>query len=60
MVAPHHPLAQLPQPIADQIIVQHRVIAVADTALKGAGISIGLLKGQEVLTVPNLKMKLKI
>lgn len=58
VVAPHHPLAKLPQPIADQIIVQHRVIAVADTALKGAGISIGLLKGQEVLTVPNLKMKL--
>jgi DNA-binding transcriptional LysR family regulator len=58
VVAPHHPLAQLQQPIADQIIVQHRVIAVADTALKGAGISIGLLTGQEVLTVPNLKMKL--
>ncbi len=58
VVAPHHPLAQLPQPIPDQILVQHRIVAVADTAQKGAGISIGLLKGQEVLTVPNLRMKL--
>lgn len=59
VVAPHHPLAQHSQPIPDHVIVQHRVIAVADTAQKGAGISIGLLKGQEVLTVPNLKMKLE-
>lgn len=58
-VAPHHPLAQLPEPLTDALIGQHRVVAVADTTQRGSGLSIGLLSGQEVLTVPTMEHKLQ-
>ena len=58
VVAPHHPLAQMPEPIDDTTLVQHRVVAVADSAL-GSGISMGVLAGQEVLTVGSLSTKLQ-
>jgi molybdate transport repressor ModE-like protein len=58
-VAPHHPLAQLPEPLTDAQIGQHRVVAVADTTQRGSGVSIGLLSGQDVLTVPTMAHKLE-
>ncbi len=58
-VAPHHPLANLPEPLTDALIGQHRVVAVADTTQRGSGTSIGLLSGQEVLTVPTMGHKLQ-
>lgn len=57
-VAPHHPLARLAEPLSDQVIRQHRAVAIADSARQGAGISIGLLTGQDVLTVPDMPAKL--
>ena len=57
-VAPHHPLASAPEPLSDQLIGQHRVVAVADTTQRGSGVSIGLLSGQDVLTVPTMQHKL--
>jgi molybdate transport repressor ModE-like protein len=35
VVAPHHPLAQATEPIADAVLRGHRAIAVADSALRG-------------------------
>ncbi|MDF1485129.1 LysR family transcriptional regulator [Ramlibacter sp. H39-3-26] len=59
VVAPHHPLAQAPEPLCDQTIARHRAVAVADTVQRGAGITVGLLKGQDVFTVSSLQEKLQ-
>ena len=58
-VAPQHPLAHLPEPLSDAHIAPHRVVAVADTTQRGKGVSIGLLPGQDVLTVPTMGHKLE-
>ncbi|MBK9236414.1 MAG: LysR family transcriptional regulator [Rhodoferax sp.] len=57
-VAPHHPLAQADQPIKDSVIARHRGVAVADTVQRGSGITLGLLSGQDVLTVATMQAKL--
>jgi DNA-binding transcriptional LysR family regulator len=58
VVAPHHPLANAPEPIRDDIIKQHRAVAVADTNPQGNGMTYGLLSGQPVLTVATMPDKL--
>jgi DNA-binding transcriptional LysR family regulator len=58
-VAPHHPLAALPEPLLDGQIVHQRAVAVADTAQRLAPVTVNLLTGQDVLTVPNMRMKLE-
>ncbi len=57
-VAPHHPLAALPEPLTDDLLQRHRAIAVADTTLRGSGVTLGLLAGPQVLTVPTMHAKL--
>src|SRR5262249_37445548 len=58
-VAPHHPLAALPEPLLDDRIVHERAVAVADTAQRLAPLTVNLLTGQDVLTVPSTRMKLE-
>lgn len=58
-VAPHHPLAGAPEPLSDTLIRQHRAVAVADSAQRGAGVTYGLLGGQDVFTVPSMRAKLE-
>jgi DNA-binding transcriptional LysR family regulator len=57
-VAPHHPLATAPEPLADATIQAHRVVAVADSTQRNATISVGILSGQDVFTVANMQAKL--
>jgi DNA-binding transcriptional LysR family regulator len=57
-VAPHHPLAALPEPLSDELLQRHRAIAVADSVQQGSGLTFGLLAGQDVLTVPTMRAKL--
>ncbi|SFD66420.1 LysR family transcriptional regulator [Paracidovorax konjaci] len=57
-VAPHHPLATAPEPLTDTVLRQHRAIAVADSAQRG-GVTMGLLGGQDVLTVDSMQTKLQ-
>jgi DNA-binding transcriptional LysR family regulator len=57
-VAPHHALAEAPEPLTDETIRQHRAVAVADTITRGSGITIGLLGGQDVFTVATMQAKL--
>lgn len=57
-VAPRHPLAKRPEPLSDEEIAQHRVVAVADSTLRGDGLSVNLLAGQDVFTVPSMQSKL--
>ncbi len=58
-VAPHHPLASLPEPLSDEVLQQHRAVAVADSVPSGAGLTVGLLGGQDVFTVPDMASKLE-
>lgn len=57
--APHHPLAASTEPLTPEDLVQHRAIAVADTAQRLTPITVNLLPGQDVLTVPSMRMKLE-
>jgi len=57
-VAPHHALASMAEPLSDELLRQHRAVAVADSSPRGQGLSVGLLDGQEVFTVPNMQAKL--
>ncbi len=59
VVAPHHPLASAPEPITDATLQGHRAVAVADSATRG-GATLGLLGGQDVLTVDTLQAKLRV
>ena len=58
-MAPHHPLAKMPEPLTDDMIRQHRAVAVADSVQRGSGMTFGLLSGQDVFTVPNMAAKLE-
>ena len=57
-VAPHHPLAAINEPLTDELIRQHRAIAVADSITRGSGLTYGLLGGQDVFTVASMQAKL--
>ena len=57
-VAPHHPLANAPEPLSDAVIQQHRAVAVADSVQRGRGLTFGLLSGQDVFTVGSMHAKL--
>lgn len=57
-VAPHHPLAQVAEPLSDELIQKHRAVAVADSVQRGNGQTYGLLSGQDVFTVPTMHAKL--
>lgn len=57
-VAPHHPLAQAPEPLSDEAMRAHRAVAVADTISRGRGVTFGLLGGQDVFTVATMQDKL--
>jgi len=58
-VAPHHPLAKVPEPLSDELIRQHRIVAAADSVQRGSGITVGLLGGQDVFTVTTMQAKLE-
>lgn len=58
-VAPHHPLAQQGEPIEDTELLRHRAIAVADSAHRLSPLTVNLLPGQDVLTVPSLQAKIE-
>ncbi len=58
-VAPHHALAAQEGPLEDAQLVHHRAVAVADTAQRMTPITVNLLPGQDVLTVPSMRAKLE-
>lgn len=57
-VAPHHSLAKQVEPLSPEQIARHRMVSVADSVQRGAGVSIGLSPGQDVLTLPSMTAKL--
>ena len=56
-VAPHHPLAQATEPLNDAQMMAHRAVAVADSAQRLSPVTVNLLPGQDVLTVPTMAAK---
>ena len=56
-VAPHHPLADAVEPIKPETVRRHRAVAVGDSARNLPTVTIGLLGGQDVLTVPSMQAK---
>jgi DNA-binding transcriptional LysR family regulator len=57
-VAPHHPLASLPEPLQNQDIMQYRSISAADSSRNLAPRTSGIITGQDVLTVSDIQAKL--
>jgi len=57
-VAPGHPLAAEREPLSEIAIARHRGVVAADSSRRLAPRSIGILSGQETLTVPDLDAKL--
>lgn len=57
-VAPHHPLAAAAEPLSDEQLLGSRAVAVADSAQRSSGVTIGLLAGQDVFTVATMQAKL--
>jgi DNA-binding transcriptional LysR family regulator len=57
VAAPFHPICREPQPLAPAAIQQHRAVSVADSSRLLPPRSVGLLSGQDVLTVPTLEAK---
>jgi DNA-binding transcriptional LysR family regulator len=58
-VAPHHPLANLPDPLQNQDIIQYRSVSAADSSRNLPPRTSGILTGQDVLSVPNMHLKLQ-
>lgn len=57
VVAPRHPLADAIEPIGPETVRRHRAVAVGDSARNLPAVTIGLLGGQDVLTVPSMQAK---
>jgi DNA-binding transcriptional LysR family regulator len=57
VAAPSHPVASEPEPLADAVILAHRAVSIADTSRTLPVRTVGLLSGQDVLTVPSLEAK---
>lgn len=57
-VAPNHPLALAGEPLSDDVIRQHRAVALADSVERGGGLTVGMLAGQDVFTVSDMAAKI--
>jgi DNA-binding transcriptional LysR family regulator len=56
-VAPGHPLARVRHRLTSGDLAAHRAVAVADSARRLPARTVGLLFGQDTLTVPDLRTK---
>ncbi len=57
VAAPFHPLARSKQPVTEAALLQHRAVSIADTSRLLPPRTLGLLSGQDVLTVASLDAK---
>jgi DNA-binding transcriptional LysR family regulator len=57
-LAPAHPLALAPEPLPRELRARHRAVVMADSSRRLPARTVGLLSGQETLTVPGLEAKL--
>ena len=57
VAAPFHPICEAPQPLSAATILGHRAVSVADSSRLLPPRTVGLLSGQDVLTVPSMEAK---
>lgn len=57
VIAPMHPLASLPEPLAADQIMQYRAVAAADSSRNLPPRTAGLLGGQDLFAVPGMRAK---
>jgi DNA-binding transcriptional LysR family regulator len=55
--APFHPIVGSPQPLDDATLQRHRAVSVADSSRLLPVRTVGLLSGQDTLTVPTMEAK---
>ena len=56
-VAPGHPLAAWTEPIPAAELLRHRAVVIADTSQELAARTVGVIEGQDVLRVPDIRAK---
>jgi DNA-binding transcriptional LysR family regulator len=56
-VAPQHPLAAIDKPLGKAELYQYKAIAVSDSVRKMQPRTVGLLFGQDTLTLPDMRTK---
>jgi DNA-binding transcriptional LysR family regulator len=56
-IAPDHPLATWDAPIPASELLRHRAVVVADTSKELDARTVGLLDGQDILRVPDIRAK---
>jgi len=59
VVAPGHPLANAPEPLAPESLVEYRAITAADSSRSLPPRNSGLLSGQDCLNVPSMQAKVE-
>lgn len=57
VAAPLHPICAQPQPLSEAAMQAHRAVSIADSSRQMPPRTVGLLSGQEVLTVASLQDK---
>ncbi len=57
VVSPRHPLAAIDKPLGKAELYPYKAIAVSDTVRKMPPRTVGLLFGQDTLTLPNMRAK---
>lgn len=55
--APFHPVCREPMPLTDEAIRRHRAVSAADSSRLLPPRTLGLISGQDVLTVPTIASK---
>lgn len=58
VAAPFHPLAREKGPITESLLLRHRAVAIADTSRLLPPRTVGLLSGQDILTVGTMEAKI--
>ncbi len=58
VAAPAHPICGEPQPLTEAVIHRYRAVSVADSSRNLPPRTVGLLSGQDVLTVPSMHDKI--
>lgn len=57
VAAPFHPLAREPGPITESMLLRHRAVAIADSSRLLPPRTVGLVSGQDTLTVGTMEAK---
>ena len=59
VAAPNHPITHEPQPLIESTIQKYRSISVADSSRSLPTRTVGILTGQDVLTMPSMESKVR-